>query len=566
MHRLLYPTGLILLSLLFVTLIAACSDSSSATTPGSEPADSVDSRAINAQHTESPVAFNGDADSTETPTVSPDEEGNSDGVVAVSNENEPTMPPTPTLTDEEVEQIKALGDPEQGNIMFHNQWKSPPKGFVACKTCHHTDPTLGVLIGPNMHGIADRAGTRIPDISAVDYLRASIERHDEYIVEGFEEGVMIGIVGDDFENILEPQHIDDMVAYLLTLKGGEEEVPAQDIAQVEATPAPGDDVSFEDGARVRVGDEFTFQPIEGWHTGMFTDTVITRPEDAGFQSGPVVAIRTDLISNLNIPNEDTESITITQEFLDLMFTNFEEETGDVTLSDVQEREIAGAPGRIATFEGFGFGDIETDDVAGQLVVAKVDELHTFVMMGLATPPDEWDIADEFETILQSVEFIGSIGGVSHVPPVSSYKNPGQVQGGDHTTYHDHVVYAPAANSDDAAALKVLAMWEAEHIQQHSGEIHYEIDRDSGARFSCVHCHVTHEVEMLHDSNPSCDTCHSGTPYQRHCVDCHSIHSVKIPHEPDNPGCEGCHVQGIPTPGVDVQKTLVTFFSYLFHEI
>lgn len=458
----------------------------------------------------------------------------------------PTRVPTVANDNTSNQSSDQSPDSERGRVLFHGEVASPPAGFVKCTTCHYTEADKGVLVGPNMDGIAERAGTRIPDMDAHEYLRRSITTHDEFIVDGFEAGVMKSIVGDDFGSILPPQDIDNLVAYLMTLEEGasanqvQTSSPTASSAPVALTTVPTPDPGMvvpagTDGYVQVAADGWSFQPPDSWETMSFTGKITTQPPQADFQGGPVIAMKAGTMDELNMPNVKTSKITTTDGFFDIMFERFQKETYGITITNIVEREIGGAPGRVATFAGWGFGDVESD-LAGQLAIALVDTTQPFVMIGLASPADAWTVGPAFNAILSSVRF-GAV-----------YEETAQGESGG---YSEH----QALNSIVATQLPA-----------HGTMQMAEPDRDKGPRFSCVHCHVTHEVLMRHESNPSCATCHSGTSYQRHCVDCHSIHSVKITHEPDNPGCASCHVAGIPGDGVDIQRAAVIFLSYFFHEI
>jgi len=54
--------------------------------------------------------------------------------------------------------------------------------------------------------------------SAEEYLRTSITDPDAYLAGGYQEGIMYR----QYEQALTEQQIDDLVAYMLTLKGGQE--------------------------------------------------------------------------------------------------------------------------------------------------------------------------------------------------------------------------------------------------------------------------------------------------------------------------------------------------------
>jgi hypothetical protein len=71
-----------------------------------------------------------------------------------------------------------------------------------------------VLVGPSMAGIANRAGSQVSGQSAEDYLRESIVDPDAFVVDGFAAGLMTSTYG----SALSEQQIEDLVAYMMTLK------------------------------------------------------------------------------------------------------------------------------------------------------------------------------------------------------------------------------------------------------------------------------------------------------------------------------------------------------------
>ena len=84
---------------------------------------------------------------------------------------------------------------------------------AGCRICHSLDPGL-VLIGPSLDGIATRAATRVPGLSAEEYIRQSILDPNAYVVEGFPAGQML----QNFGELLSGEDIDNLVAFLLTLE------------------------------------------------------------------------------------------------------------------------------------------------------------------------------------------------------------------------------------------------------------------------------------------------------------------------------------------------------------
>ena len=97
------------------------------------------------------------------------------------------------------------GDPQHGKQIF--------TGSGTCFTCHDTAQGIQI-VGPSLKGVATRAETRKPGMSAIDYLHESIVKPNAFVVQGFVAGVM----PQNFAQQLSAKDIDDVVAYLLTLK------------------------------------------------------------------------------------------------------------------------------------------------------------------------------------------------------------------------------------------------------------------------------------------------------------------------------------------------------------
>jgi ferredoxin/coenzyme F420-reducing hydrogenase delta subunit/mono/diheme cytochrome c family protein len=84
---------------------------------------------------------------------------------------------------------------------------------TGCRVCHSLEPGQR-LVGPSLAGVATAAETRVPGLSAEEYLRESIVDPDAHIVEGFQAGAMLPDVAD----LLSDQQLDNLVAFLMTLK------------------------------------------------------------------------------------------------------------------------------------------------------------------------------------------------------------------------------------------------------------------------------------------------------------------------------------------------------------
>lgn len=106
----------------------------------------------------------------------------------------------------------AAGDAARGEELF-KQSTIGASAAPGCATCHSLEPGL-TLVGPSLADTGERAGSQVEGQSAEEYLRRSIVAPDEHVMEGFPAGVMYQKYGED----LSEQEIDDLVAYLLTLK------------------------------------------------------------------------------------------------------------------------------------------------------------------------------------------------------------------------------------------------------------------------------------------------------------------------------------------------------------
>ncbi len=97
----------------------------------------------------------------------------------------------------------------QGEAIFHNGANGAP----ACITCHLLDK--GVTgVGPSLLGLSDVADSRVAGLSAEEYVRQSILRPNDFIVPGYIAGIMY----QGFANQLQPNDVDALVAYVLSLK------------------------------------------------------------------------------------------------------------------------------------------------------------------------------------------------------------------------------------------------------------------------------------------------------------------------------------------------------------
>ncbi len=105
-----------------------------------------------------------------------------------------------------------VGNAANGETMF-SQPTIGANNAPGCITCHSLEPDV-VIVGPSQAGLGTRAETRMPGMTAEEYIRDSIVNPDNYVVEGFAPGLMYQHYGTD----LTEEEIDDRVAYTLTLR------------------------------------------------------------------------------------------------------------------------------------------------------------------------------------------------------------------------------------------------------------------------------------------------------------------------------------------------------------
>ncbi len=101
------------------------------------------------------------------------------------------------------------GDPAKGQVVFNTFFEQTN---FACATCHFFDKE-DRLIGPGLKGIGQRAAGRVPGETNAQYIYNSIINPSAYVVPDYPDGLMPQI----WAQVLTPEQINDLVAYLMTL-------------------------------------------------------------------------------------------------------------------------------------------------------------------------------------------------------------------------------------------------------------------------------------------------------------------------------------------------------------
>jgi cytochrome c553 len=113
----------------------------------------------------------------------------------------------------------APGDAVRGRQLFEAPVASPRGEQPPCSRCHavEKDKPAPSGLGTNFYDIGLRAANTVPSQSAEQYLRTGIVDPDAYLAGGFQDGLMYR----EYAKALTEQQIADLVAYMLTLRGGQ---------------------------------------------------------------------------------------------------------------------------------------------------------------------------------------------------------------------------------------------------------------------------------------------------------------------------------------------------------
>ena len=107
--------------------------------------------------------------------------------------------------------LSPSADAANGKQLFNT---FQPAAGITCATCHRVDSEER-LVGPGLLNVGKRAESRVQGMSAVNYLHQSIVSPSAYVVEGYAD-----LMPKNWGRVFSDKQIDDLIAYLLTLKGG----------------------------------------------------------------------------------------------------------------------------------------------------------------------------------------------------------------------------------------------------------------------------------------------------------------------------------------------------------
>jgi cytochrome c553 len=116
----------------------------------------------------------------------------------------------------------ATGDAERGRQLYNGERAPLDANSDAprCIDCHPA--TVGgqvAIMGNNLSNIGNRAAQTVPGQDAQAYLREAILEPDKYLAGGFQEGIHYR----EYSRLLSDQDVEDLIAYMLTLRSGVDE-------------------------------------------------------------------------------------------------------------------------------------------------------------------------------------------------------------------------------------------------------------------------------------------------------------------------------------------------------
>lgn len=118
----------------------------------------------------------------------------------------PTLTPSTSVAPLTISVTASIEESQrQGELLFN--------GIATCNACH-TVNAVGGLVGPDLVGIAVRIVANHSDLSVEAALELEIVNPTEHVTENFRGDLM----PLNYVDILTPQQIQDIVAYLVSLE------------------------------------------------------------------------------------------------------------------------------------------------------------------------------------------------------------------------------------------------------------------------------------------------------------------------------------------------------------
>ena len=111
------------------------------------------------------------------------------------------------------------GNPTNGKQLFDGTVVLADARAPACATCHAIEPGADTGSGQSLSNIGNRAGMTVAGQPAEEYLHTAITNPDAFLSGGYQEGIMYR----DYAQAMTAQQINDLVAYMLTLKSGQDQ-------------------------------------------------------------------------------------------------------------------------------------------------------------------------------------------------------------------------------------------------------------------------------------------------------------------------------------------------------
>lgn len=123
--------------------------------------------------------------------------------IATLQTTPPAVTAEPAAADSYQARVAALlanADPARGATLVEK---------YGCVNCHRASPEAHVA--PSWQGIAERAASRRPPLSAAAYIYESITTPSAYVVAGYAD-----VMPKNFAQVIPDQDLGDIIAYLLT--------------------------------------------------------------------------------------------------------------------------------------------------------------------------------------------------------------------------------------------------------------------------------------------------------------------------------------------------------------